>query len=128
MPEIDRFLQIYSADQPEVHEVVHEMRQVLDGYADRVLIGEIYLPLNRLMTYYGKDLSGAQLPFNFQLILANWNARSVATIIRDYEAALPPGAWPNWVLGNHDQHRLATRIGPGQARTPAALLFPPRGP
>ena len=28
-------------------------------------------------------------------------------MIEDYEAALPPGGWPNWVLGNHDQHRLA---------------------
>jgi hypothetical protein len=33
----------------------------------RVLIGEIYLPLERLVAYYGVDLSGAHLPFNFQL-------------------------------------------------------------
>jgi len=38
---------------------------VVDEFACRVLIGEIYLPLERLVTYYGKDLAGAHLPFNF---------------------------------------------------------------
>jgi alpha-glucosidase len=44
-----------------------------------------------------------------------------------YEAALPMGGWPNWVLGNHDQHRLATRIGPAQARVATMLLLTLRG-
>ncbi len=35
------------------------MRQVLDAYPQRVLIGEIYLPIERLVTYYGRDLTGA---------------------------------------------------------------------
>jgi alpha-glucosidase len=126
-PEIERFLQLYSADQPEVHEVVEEMRQVLDRYSERVLIGEVYLPLERLMAYYGRDLSGAHLPFNFQLIFASWSARTVAAMIRDYEAALPKGGWPNWVLGNHDQHRLASRIGREQTRVAAMLLLTLRG-
>jgi alpha-glucosidase len=38
-----------------------------------------------------------------------------ARSVDDMEAALPPFAWPNYVLGNHDQPRLATRFG-GQAR------------
>jgi alpha-glucosidase len=61
-PEIDRFLPIQSADQPEVHEVIEDMRAVVDEYPRRVLIGEIYLPLDRLMEYYGRDLKGAHLP------------------------------------------------------------------
>jgi alpha-glucosidase len=126
-PEIERFLQIRSTDQPEIHEVVAEMRRVIDAYPDRVLIGEIYLPLERLMTYYGKDLSGAQLPFNFQMIFASWTAKTLTTMICDYGAALPKGGWPNWVLGNHDQHRLASRIGPKHARLAAMLLLTLRG-
>jgi alpha-glucosidase len=126
-PEIERFLQVRSADQPEVQDVVAEMRHVLDDYSERILIGEIYLPLTRLMAYYGKDLSGAHLPFNFQMIFVSWNARSLTMMIRGYEAALPPGGWPNWVLGNHDQHRLATRVGTEQVRIAAALLLTLRG-
>ena len=53
--EIGRYLQVHNADQPEVHDVIAEMRGVLDRYSERVLIGEIYLPLERLVTYYGKD-------------------------------------------------------------------------
>ncbi|KLK94642.1 alpha-amylase [Microvirga vignae] len=125
--EINRFLQVYSADQPEVHEVVSEMRRVLEEYPERVLIGEIYLPLERLVTYYGQNLSGAHLPFNFQLIHTAWNARQIAALINEYEDALPEGGWPNWVLGNHDQPRIGARVGPRQARVAAMLLLTLRG-
>ncbi|MBS0534692.1 MAG: DUF3459 domain-containing protein [Proteobacteria bacterium] len=125
--DIGRNLQVYNADQPEVHEVIAGMRQVLDRYDERVLIGEIYLPVERLVTYYGKGLGGAQLPFNFQLILAAWDAPKIARLIEEYEGHLPPGGWPNWVLGNHDQPRIAARVGSEQARVAAMLLLTLRG-
>ena len=124
----DRLLPIYTADRPEVHEVVAGLRSVLDDFGDRVLIGELYLPIDRLVTYYGPHLDEAQLPFNFQLLLmSGWSAETIARIITDYEAALPPGGWPNWVLGNHDRPRIATRIGAAQARMAAMLLLTLRG-
>ena len=126
-PEIDRWLPIHSADQSGVHEVIEEMRAVIDAYPHRVLIGEIYLPLDRLMAYYGRDLKGAHLPFNFQLLEAPWKADAIARLVEDYEAALPDGAWPNWVLGNHDRPRIATRVGPEQAKVAAVLLLTLRG-
>ena len=126
-PEIESLLQVHSTDQPEVHDVIAGMRQVVDSYEDRVLIGEIYLPIERLVTYYGKDLSGAHLPFNFQLIQTAWNAHAIARLVNEYEAAIPEGGWPNWVLGNHDQPRIAARIGSGQARVAAMLLLTLRG-
>jgi alpha-glucosidase len=126
-PGIDRLLQRYSADQPGIHEVVSEMRAVLDAYPDRVLIGEIYLPVERLVAYYGKDREGAQLPFNFQLIFAAWTAQDIARIVNDYDAALPEDGWPNWVLGNHDQKRIATRLGAAFAPMAAMLLLTLRG-
>jgi alpha-glucosidase len=117
----------HTTDRPEVHAIVNRMRRLFDEYQDRVLIGEIYLPVERLMTYYGADLGGAHLPFNFQLISARWDARHIARLVAEYEAALPEGGWPNWVLGNHDQHRIATRVGPAQARVAAMLLLTLRG-
>jgi len=91
------------------------------------LIGEIYLPLPELVKYYGEGLDGAQMPFNFRLIQTGWQAQAIAELIREYEAALPAGAWPNWVLGNHDQKRLVSRIGAAQARVAAVLLLTLRG-
>ena len=53
--------------------MLRDFRRLADAYAERVLIGEAYLPLDKLMAYYGKD-DGVQLPFNFQLIGAPWDA------------------------------------------------------
>ncbi|MCW5697535.1 MAG: DUF3459 domain-containing protein [Bauldia sp.] len=126
--EIERLLQVYSCDQPEIHQVIAELRAVLDAYdGDRVLIGEIYLPLERLVAYYGENLEGAHLPFNFQLLQAAWDARHIRALIAEYEAALPDGGWPNWVLGNHDRPRIAGRLGPAQAKIAAMLLLTLRG-
>ena len=85
-----------------MHKVVREMRQVFDSYEERVIIGETYVPLPRLIKYYGENKDGAHMPFNFQLLLLEWQAERVGEFIDRYEAALPEGAWPNWVLGNHD--------------------------
>jgi alpha-glucosidase len=126
-PEIDRLLQTYSTDQPEVHEVIAGMRQVLEEFENRVLIGEIYLPVERLVAYYGKNLTGAHLPFNFRLLNTAWTAPHIAELIKNYEAALPDGGWPNWVLSNHDRPRIAARVGPEQARVAAMLLLTLRG-
>ena len=125
--EIGKLINLYNADRPEVHEVIAEMRAVLDEFDERVLIGEIYLPLERLVTYYGKELKGAQLPFNFQLLETAWDARAIAKAIEDYERLLPAGGWPNWVLGNHDRPRIAARVGAEQARVAAMLLLTLRG-
>ena len=127
MGEMHRVLQSNSTDQPEVHEIAREMRRLTDEYGERLLIGEIYLPVERLMDYYGNDLDEVHLPFNFQLIDAPWNARDLASLIARYEAALPAGGWPNWVLSNHDRRRIATRLGRKQARVAAMLLLTLRG-
>src|SRR5207245_6410414 len=132
MGEMHRLLQLHSTDQPEVHGIAAEMREIADSYGakgqgDRVLIGEIYLPVDRLMHYYGGERPGVHLPFNFQLVDASWEARSLAPLIADYEAALPPGGWPNWVLGNHDRPRVAAKRGQAQARIAAMLLLTLRG-
>ncbi|HEY6483323.1 MAG TPA: alpha-amylase family glycosyl hydrolase [Steroidobacteraceae bacterium] len=121
-------LRRYSADQPETHQLVAGMRRVMDEYEDRVLIGEAYLPIDRLMLYYGESLLGFHLPFNFHLLSTPWNATAIAALVRQYEAALPVGAWPNWVLGNHDRSRLINRVGGiRQARLAALLLLTLRG-
>lgn len=122
-----QFLSTYNADRPEVHDIIAKIRGVLDRYDDRLLVGEIYLPVERLVTYYGASGSGVHLPFNFQLIEQPWNARALAAAVEQYERMLPPHGWPNWVLGNHDQPRIASRVGKEQARVAAMLLLTLRG-
>ncbi len=123
----EQLLPVYSTDQPEVHEVVARMRSLLDEYNERMMIGEIYLPIHKLVSYYGEDGRGAHLPFNFSLISLPWNALEIAAAIDEYEGALPENGWPNWVIGNHDQPRITSRVGPSQARIAAMLLLTLRG-
>ena len=125
---------IYTNNLPEVHDLIRAMRGVLDEYNERMMVGEIYLPFDQLVHYYGRfrpDLGWDEchLPFNFHLIYSakSWQAADVRQLVDEYEASLPEHAWPNWVLGNHDQHRIATRVGAAQARVANMLLLTLRG-
>src|SRR5436305_6452152 len=111
-----------------MHDIMQEMRVLTENYGQRVLIGELYLPVERLMPYYGEQLDEIHLPFNFQFVnLPRWEAGTIRQVVEGYEAALPQGAWPNWVLGNHDRPRIATRVGREQARLTQMLLLTLRG-
>jgi alpha-glucosidase len=117
----------YTYNQPEVHALIRRFREVFDAYPERMMVGEIYLPYDELMQYYGADLDECHMPFNFELINLPWEAAALRAKVEAYEAALPPGGWPNWVLGNHDQHRIASRVGRAQARVAQMLLLTLRG-
>jgi len=124
----ERFIPAYSGGQAELHEVVGLMRRLVNQYKERVLIGEMYLPIEELMGYYGRERdTGLHLPYNFQLIVLPWKAVEIFAGVNRYEASLPAFAWPNWVLGNHDKPRVATRVGAEQARIAAMLLLTLRG-
>jgi alpha-glucosidase len=132
-PPFMKVLPRHSADQEDMIEIAAGLRKVFDEFpGDRVLIGELSVPLERLMAYYGERLDAVHMPFNFALLWAGWSreswtAEQLKALIARYEGALPEGAWPNWVIGNHDQPRIATRLGPAQARVAMVLLMTLRG-
>lgn len=126
-----RLQETYIKDLPDAHVVARMLRDVVEAYDDRVLIGEVTLPPERLVAYYG-DGDEYHLPFNFNLIHSDWTAEAVRAHVDRYEAALaaetvPDAAWPNYVMGNHDVQRMATRIGAAQARIAHMLLLTLRG-
>lgn len=124
----DRLLQVHSTDQPEAHAIAAEFRALADSYGARALIGEIFLPNDRLAKWYGTPARPeVHLPFNFALLENPWNAVVLRQVIADYEASIPPWGWPNWVIGSHDAPRIAARVGEAQARVAAMLLLTLRG-
>ncbi|WP_121356164.1 alpha-amylase family glycosyl hydrolase [Flavisolibacter nicotianae] len=127
MPDCDQLLQVFSCDQPEVHAIVRRFRDLLDEYEDKVLMGELYLSMDKTIRYYGEEQRGAQMPGNFQLLFLPWKAEDIGIAIDQYEAALPDKAWPNWNIGNHDRPRLISRIGEAQTKVAALLLLTLRG-
>jgi alpha-glucosidase len=110
---------------------MREFRSLLNEYEDkrpRFSVGEIHIfDWKEWATYYGKELDGLHMPFNFSLLFAPWNPQTVQSLVEAVEAAVPPGAWPNYVLGNHDEHRIASRRGPDATRMCMMLLLTLRG-
>ena len=127
MPTCDQVLQIYSCDQPEARDIVSLFRELLDTYSQKLLIGELYLPIDKVVGYYGAGNKGAHLPGNFQLLFLPWQAGELGIAIDQYEGVLPDVAWPNWIIGNHDRPRLISRIGREQTCNAAMLLLTLRG-
>jgi len=117
----------YNEDLDEMSEVIREIRHVLDQYEARIGIGEVWYELDRWVRYFGVNNDGLHMPFNFKLMQRPWSASSIRETVESLEEALPQFGWPNYVLGNHDYARLASRIGPAQARLAAMLLLTLRG-
>lgn len=126
----------YTQNVDGIHEIVRGWREVADEYDARVLFGEIYAALDIAMSYYGTaDAPEFHVPFNFMLIGEDLgfpnnlaNATVIQDAIREYNNAKPNTGHGNWVLGNHDQHRLMDRVGNNTALATAVyavtLLLP----
>jgi glycosidase len=131
MGEYDSLLHVFDRNHPDIHGVYREIRELLDSYSaahPRTSVGEVHLfDLQDWASFYGQDLDELHMPFNFTLIKEPWDAAAVRRIVDAIEAAVPPGAWPNWVLGNHDEPRIASRLGPAAARAAMLLLLTLRG-
>jgi alpha-glucosidase len=121
--EYDSQIHLYDAGHPDIHGMYEELRQVLDSYdGDRVAIGEIHVfDWPKWAAYYGGGAGELHMVFNFGLLGVEWTAQAIVELVKEIEAALPEHGWPNWALGNHDEPRVATRLGPALGR--AALLL-----
>lgn len=119
----------YQAHQPGLHELMQELRQLIDTYeGDKVLVGEA-----EEIDFYGTGDNEVHLVFNFPLMRPQrLTPKEIRANQAERLAALPFGAWPCNTLGNHDQSRVWNRFGDGQhdsalARLHLALLLTLKG-
>ncbi|MGM9472907.1 glycoside hydrolase family 13 protein [Pseudarthrobacter sp. YS3] len=99
-------------DQDGVHEIYRDWHKVLAEYdGDRMMVAEAWVePAERLARYVRRD--EMQQAFNFDFLLAGWDAERMAEAIEDsLKAAASVGAPSTWVLSNHDTVRHTTRFG-----------------
>lgn len=115
----------HQLDQPGIHELMRELRKVVDAYPDRVLIGE-----TEQVAFYGDGRDELDLVFDFPLLHgANRGAPWIAHHLVDRWATMPVGTWPAVTLGNHDDSRVRTRAAAlggddlATARLAAALIL-----
>ena len=127
----DSQLHIHDRAHPDVHNVLRELRGLLNDYSaqtPRVAIGELAVfNLHEWANYYGANLDELHIPFNFSLLGVTWNAPAIRRFVEMSESVVPAGGWPNYVLGNHDEPRAASRFGARQARVAMMLLLTLRG-
>ncbi len=123
---------IYDQNRPETHDVLKEFRKVLDGYDDRMSVGETYVVspdgARISASYLGSGEDELHLAFDFSLIFSKYGARRFRYCLERWYGAMPDRGWPSLVLNNHDQPRSVTRWclgrdGERRARVLAALLL-----
>ncbi|MEO8252518.1 MAG: alpha-amylase family glycosyl hydrolase [Chloroflexota bacterium] len=118
----------WTVDLPEVIQVVRFLRGVADEFPEQLLIGEAYLPVERLARYLGnRDGGGFQRAFDFELSLIDWGAEPFRRTIERAERFTPADVEPTWALSNHDLPRHASRFGERRSRLAALLLLSLRG-
>jgi len=129
-----KYLRTHTRNYPDVFPAVRGIRAVFDEYPDVMAVGEVFGTAAEISQFYGEGgLNGLHLAFNFQFIHENgdavntpWEAETLARIVRNAEAAIPPGGQPCYALANHDQSRFISRNnadGRGRERAAAATLM-----
>jgi alpha-glucosidase len=118
---------VFTDDRPEAMNCIEYIREVLDRYDGRLLCGEVQGKTDRIGHFYGDSKPRLHLPLNFALLDTEWSAISVQATIDAYFNAIPKDAWPDFVIGGHDKHRVASKIGQPQMRILAMLLMTIRG-
>ncbi len=116
-------------DRDDVHDIYRQWRRVTDSYArDVAFVGEAWVETPvQLARYLRPD--ELHTAFNFEFLLAPWDAAGLRTAIdTSIDALAAVGAPPTWVLSNHDVVRHVTRYGGGEegrrrARAAALLML-----
>jgi alpha-glucosidase len=124
----------YTDNLPEVHDVLREMRQVVDKYpGNPVLISEAFEPnVAELTRMYGEHGDEVQLPMDFQVAdVDKLSAPEFRKLLDEIESN-PAAGQPYFFFSNHDQVRPWDRYGDGVhndqiAKLMATLLLTARG-
>ena len=110
---------------PELQPLYRSWRTILDTYpadgfpGSRTAIGEVWYDVPDTLGPY-LEPGGLPQVFNFQLILAGWQAAGFRDAI-DEALAVTGGSRAPWVIGNHDVARPASRYRLDEGFTPQTV-------
>ncbi|HEY1405204.1 MAG TPA: alpha-glucosidase [Spirochaetota bacterium] len=127
---------IFDRNRPETHDILRELRHLLNSYDNRMSVGEVFSlpPGNPSLSadFLGSGHDELHMAFDFSLIYRFWSARAYYKCIRRWMKKIPDGGWPCHVLSNHDQRRSSSRFGEDddgakREKVAAALLLTLKG-
>jgi alpha-glucosidase len=101
---------VWSAHQPEVHNVLKRWRKIAEEYSPpRLLMGATWVPeVAELVRYFGAD-DELQLPQYFQFLFCAFEPQKLRQTVEGWLAALPEGSIPVWTASSHDLSRFPSR-------------------
>ncbi|OQV19889.1 putative Maltase 2 [Hypsibius exemplaris] len=116
------WLHPYTRNVDPIFEVIKNWTRIMDDYSSKsekkepkLLILEVVdKNSSQLVKYYPEDPFGTgAMPFYMGLIFMTdqTDGFAVQKLVEENLDMLPKGAWPNWVIGNHDQRRATGRLG-----------------
>jgi alpha-glucosidase len=117
----------YNHGQTETLDILREFADVLSEYKDTFMITEVYLPVPELLKFFKVSSAKIHSPFNMNLISLPWQAAEYKKMIEEIENGIDAEDVPNYVLGNHDKPRIASRLGYARARLVAMFQLTLRG-
>ncbi|HZE87675.1 MAG TPA: alpha-amylase family glycosyl hydrolase [Methylomirabilota bacterium] len=123
----NRLLHTHSKDVAGKLYTLKEICNVMDEFEQKLLITEAYLEIEDLLHYYKVGQKETLSPFNFFMLRKPWKASIYKDFLKTYEKDRQVHDIGNFVLSNHDNPRIASRIGRNAARVASVLLFTLRG-
>ncbi len=121
---------LYDTNQPEMMDVVHDIRAILDSYPERYAVGETFMSTMKTAADYCGD-GKLHATFDFTFLWNKWHPGSFLNSIQKWESVMSADSWPTYVLNNHDNKRSATRFHAPQdderLKVAAAMILTLRG-
>jgi alpha-glucosidase len=121
-PETGHLTVVGRHDFEGTHELLRDIRGVLEEYPERMMVGEVNLTGTALIAPYLGEDDELHLAFDFESLFVPWVAAAWHERIAHVEEIMGE-RWPTWVFSNHDQPRIRTRLGGSEARARAALVM-----
>jgi len=123
----EHHIHIYTIALPETLNMLKTLNSVINEFDDRFMVCEIYTFLHEIVNLYKIVDHQSFVPFNFSFISLPWNAQEQKKFIDEFDELVGHDYFPTYVLGNHDQPRIVTKLGEDAARTAALLQLTLRG-
>jgi len=118
----EKLVHLYSKDQPDTLKLMSYFNAVLDEFENKFMVSETYVSIPETIKIYATSVRRSHAPFNFHLIFQPFEAKAFKTVIDEFQTGIQEHDLPIYVLGNHDQSRIATRLGGQQQARLAAML------
>lgn len=119
-----QYLNVYDRGRPETLDVLKKICQTVGQYKNKFLVSEVFYKtkVSEISKYYDICKKADHAPFNFNFIRLEWNASDYRSFINNYLQKLDEDDWPNYVLGNHDRKRAASRLKSRKKARLAAII------